>query len=87
MTAHLPLPTVKIDLNHPCPWTEAEFHALDETASRVELIDGVLLVGQQGWMPHQYLPAGMVHLGPGRPVTPDITVADVVKSVPTRCVS
>lgn len=95
-----PLPTIKIDLNHSDPWTESEFHALDETTSRVELIDGVLLVGPQGQLPHQYIsarlmnvlahdahaanlrvvPAGMAHLGPGRLVTPDITVADVDRS-------
>lgn len=90
------------DLNHPDPWTEAEFLALDETNSRIELIDGRLWVGPQATLQHQYIsdemmrvikpaaaaaklrafPAGNVHLGPDRLVSPDIAVADVTRLAP-----
>jgi Uma2 family endonuclease len=47
-------------LEHPLPWTEPEFWALGATASRVELIDGSLLVGPRPGRPHRSIAVGLV---------------------------
>lgn len=45
-----------LPLDHPGPWTEADFMALPE-GSRVELLDGTLLVSPRGAVKHQLLAA------------------------------
>ncbi|MEK8109395.1 Uma2 family endonuclease [Micromonospora sp. M12] len=46
-------------LNHPLPWTESDYLALGETAQRIELLDGGLLIGPPPTVRHQVIVRGL----------------------------
>ncbi len=48
--------------SHTGPWTEDDYFALPETSSRVELVDGALLVSPQSSVPHSRLIKTVVNL-------------------------
>lgn len=53
MSARDTLPMTEAKLDHPEPWTEAEYLKLDETSNRIELIDGGLWVRPGPSRPHR----------------------------------
>ncbi|WP_328652222.1 Uma2 family endonuclease [Micromonospora sp. NBC_00330] len=54
------------NLGHALPWTESEYLALGETAQRIELLDGSLLVGPPPSVRHQVIVGGLAaSLEPG----------------------
>ncbi|MFI6270254.1 Uma2 family endonuclease [Micromonospora zamorensis] len=46
-------------LDHPLPWTESDYFALGETAQRIELLDGGLLIGPSPSVRHQAIACGL----------------------------
>ncbi|MFG2048285.1 Uma2 family endonuclease [Micromonospora sp. NPDC048935] len=46
-------------LDHSLPWTEADYLALGETAQRIELLDGGLLIGPSPSVRHQAIVGGL----------------------------
>ncbi|MEU4529345.1 Uma2 family endonuclease [Micromonospora ureilytica] len=53
-------------LGHALPWTESEYLALGETAQRIELVDGSLLIGPPPSVRHQVIVGGLAaSLEPG----------------------
>ncbi|MFG1915555.1 Uma2 family endonuclease [Micromonospora sp. NPDC048898] len=46
-------------LDHSLPWTESDYLALGETAQRIELLDGGLLIGPSPSVRHQVIVRGL----------------------------
>ncbi|MFG1842040.1 Uma2 family endonuclease [Micromonospora sp. NPDC049175] len=47
-------------LDHSLPWAESDYLALGETAQRIELLDGGLLIGPSPSVRHQVIVGGLV---------------------------